>query len=136
MKRFCTALALIALTSSGVCWAISSEPVYIKGPEAAQAFKAQLEKLVKLVDANSGLFDGLGDFTDLLESEASKFRTVKRGEDPGKIEITKIYRSLDAAGRKLVVKRTPASAEVQSLIKESLDWIEQQNSLKNIVRGW
>lgn len=134
MKRFCGALVVAAVAMSGLCLAISSEPVYINGPDSARAFTQRLEKLFDLVQQNGDLFEG--DFVSLLESEATKFGKIRAGSDPGKIEITKIYRSLDAAGRKLVGKRTAASSALQDAIRDSLDWIEQQNSLKNITRGW
>lgn len=127
---------LALVVTSGVVWAISSEPVYIKGPENIQAFKERLEKLQKLVRANDELFAGQGDLKDILDTEVSRFAGFKLGADPGRIEVTKIYRSLDTVGKMLGAKRTAAVNDVQATLRSQLDWIEQQNNLKGIVRGW
>lgn len=55
---------------------------------------------------------------------------------PQRIDVTKLYRSLDAVGKLIGSKKTAAVRDVQSALRSELDWIEQQNNLKGLARGW
>lgn len=127
MKTRLLAVILLALmASSGTGWAISSEPVYIKSPEQLQALTGQLETLQKLLKARLGLFEGQDKLMAILESELNRLETVK-ADKAIKIDVTKMYRSLDAEGKALTLKNRLGGAPILEQIARCIDLISSSN---------
>jgi DNA repair ATPase RecN len=128
MKKRIMAVTLLALlTAAATSWAISSEPVYIKTPDQLQAFKGRLNALQKLLKANRERFDGQSSLESLISAEVARLTAIKTDDAMPKIEVTKLYRSLDAEGKKLALKDRAAGAAVLEQIAECIDFVSSSN---------
>ena len=133
MKKRIMAVTLLALlTAAATSWAISSEPVYIKTPDQLQAFKGRLNALQKLLKANRERFDGQSSLQSLISAEVARLTAIKTDDAMPKIEVTKLYRSLDAEGKKLALKDRAAGRRSSSR-SPGVDFV---SSLNDPPAGW
>jgi len=111
-------------------WAISSEPVNIKGFKNIQDFKAQLGKMMDLMKANPALLGAQNPLASLIDGESSKIDAVRPGDETTRIEVTKIYRQLDASRTTLLGKGMNPVQNLVSLLAETTKSIEKLNNIK------
>ncbi len=126
-KRIMAVTLLVLLTAAGTSWSISSEPVYLKNPDQLQAFKGHLITLQKVLKANRELFDGQNSLELLIQAELARLTAMKTTDPVPKIEVTKLYRSLDAEGKKLALKDRAAGAAILEQIAECIDYVSSSN---------
>ncbi len=126
-KQIMAVTLLVLLTAAATSWAISSEPVYIKTPDQLQAFKGHLNTLQKLLKANRERFDGQSSLESIISAEVARLTAIKTTDTMPKIEVTKLYRSLDVEGRKLALKDRSAGAEILEQIAECIDFVSSSN---------
>lgn len=119
---------LVCLAAAGTSWAISSEPVYIKNPEQLQALKSHLVALQKVLKTNAGLFESQAELESLIAAEITRFGAIKRVDPATKVDVTKLYRSLDAEGKVLASKNRSAGAAILEKIAESIDFVSAANN--------
>lgn len=118
---------LVFLAAAGTSWAISSEPVYIKTPDQLQAFKGRLDALQKLLRTHRGLFEGQDKLESIIDAELSRFGAIKKVNPATKIDVTKIYRSLDAEGKALALKNRSAGEPILEQIAQCIDFVSASN---------
>lgn len=126
-RRLLAVILLALMASAGTSWAISSEPVYIKSPEQLQALAGHLETLQKRLKAHLGLFDGQDKLASMLEAELNRLGSAAKADKAMKIDVTKLYRSLDADGTALTLKNRSGGAPVLEEIARCIDLISSSN---------
>jgi hypothetical protein len=131
MKKIISGILVFALSGLVLGWAISSEPVYIKGFQNIRDFKVYLGKLMDLMKSNPGLIGTPNSLASLIEGETAKFDAVKLGDETTRIEVTKIYRQLDASRKNILTKGTLANNDLLVRIKETISYIEKLNNIKS-----
>jgi hypothetical protein len=119
---------LVCLAAAGTSWAISSEPVYIKNPEQLQALKGHLVALQKALKTNAGLFESQDKLESIIEAEIARLAAIKKVDPATKIDVTKVYRSLDTEGKALAMKNRPAGSAILEKIAESIDFVSTANN--------
>ncbi|MCX6562840.1 MAG: hypothetical protein NTU60_04450 [Candidatus Aminicenantes bacterium] len=130
MKKIFSGILIFALIGLMLGWAISSEPVYIKGFKNIQDFKALLGKLMDLMKGSPALLDAQNPLSTLIKGESPKFDAIRAGDETTRIEVTKIYRQLDASRKNILTKGTPANNDLLVRIKETISYIEKLNNIK------
>jgi len=130
MKKALAGLALFAFAGFVLAMAISSEPVYIKGYKNMKDFKLHLEKLVDLMDDTPGLLGQSNPLAALIEGESSKFDAVRPSDETTRLEVTKIYRQLDASRKSLLTKGVSNDHAMIAKIAETIKFIEVLNNIK------
>ena len=130
MKKLISAILVFALFGLVLGWAISSEPVYIQGFKNIQDFKAQLGKMAKLMNASPALLGAQNPLASLIDNESSKFDAIRPADETTRLEVTKIYRQLDASRTTLLGKGLQSNHDLVSQIAETIKSIEKLNNIK------
>jgi hypothetical protein len=130
MKKSLSGMLVFALIGLALAWAISSEPVYIKGFKNIQDFKAQLGKMTSLMSSNPSLLGAQNPLASLIDGESGKLDAVRSGDETTRVEVTKIYRQLDASRTTLLGKGLSPNQALVSQIAETIKSIEKLNNIR------
>ena len=130
MKKIVAGILVFALSGLVLGWAISSEPVYIKGFQNIRDFKLRLGKMMDVMSGAPALLGQQNPLSALINTESAKFDAVKLGDDTTRIDVTKIYRQLDASRKTLLTKGIPGDNDLLARIKETISYIEKLNNVK------
>jgi len=131
MKNFFSGILVFALAGLVLGWAISSEPVYIKGFKNIQDFKARLGKLMDLMKGSPALLGAQNPLATLINDESGKFNAIRPADETTRVEVTKIYRQLDASRKTLLEKGLAPDHDLASLMAETIKSIEKLNNIKS-----
>jgi len=131
MKKIFSGILIFALIGLMLGWAISSEPVYIKGFKNIQDFKALLGKLMDLMKGSPALLGAQNPLSTLIKGESPKFDAIRAGDETTRIEVTKIYRQLDASRKTLLGKGLASDYGLVGLMAETIKSIEKLNNIKS-----
>ncbi len=131
MKKTTAFVLLLAWVGLSLGLAISSEPVYIKGFQNIQDFKAKLTKLMDLMKANPSWLGAQNPLAALINDESPKLGAIRLGDNATRVEVTKLYRQFDASRKALLTKGLLPTNDLAKKLSEAIKAIEVLNNIKS-----